>query len=102
MTLILTETYQVTRLILYCFYKKQHYEVVRCIHFQFVKEYGLMMDHHLKNSKVLIVFFHRAMNKSRTYRIFTELQMDHEKHDLIRLNGIHLPGVCKSEPRCYR
>lgn len=64
-------------------YKKRHDEVVRCLHFQFTKRYGLNKNHRLKNYCVQNVLSNERVKIKSDVPILTELRIDHNKPDLM-------------------
>jgi hypothetical protein len=64
-------------------YKKRHAEVVRCLHFQFTKKYGLNRSKKLKNYKVQTVISNENVKIKSDVPILTELRIDHNKPDLL-------------------
>jgi len=64
-------------------YRKRHDEVVRFLHFQFTKKYGLNKSKKLKNYKVQNVLSNERVKIKSDVPILTELRMDHYKPDLM-------------------
>jgi hypothetical protein len=64
-------------------YKKRHDEVVRCLHFQYAKMYGLNKNKKLKNYKVQNVISNERVKIKSDVPILTELRVDHNKPDLM-------------------
>ena len=64
-------------------YKKRHDEVVRCLHFQYAKMYGLNKSKKLKNYKVQNVISNERVKIKSDVPILTELRIDNNKPDLM-------------------
>ena len=65
------------------YYKKRHDEVVRCLHFQFTKKYGLNKNKKLKNYKVQEVLSNERVRIKSDVPIQTELRIEFNKPDLM-------------------
>ena len=64
-------------------YKKRHDEVVRCLHFQYTKKYGLNKNKRLKNYKVEQVVSNERVKIKSDIPVVTELRIEHNKPDLM-------------------
>src|SRR5699024_772951 len=64
-------------------YKKRRDEVVRCLHFQFTKMYGLNKSKRLKNYKVQNVICNERVKIKSDVPVTTELRIEHNKPDLM-------------------
>src|SRR5699024_11240162 len=57
-------------------YKKRHDEVVRCLHFQYTKKYGLNKNKRLKNYKVEQVVSNERVKIKSDIPVVTELRIE--------------------------
>ena len=64
-------------------YKRRHDEVVRCLHFQYTKKYGLNKKKRLKNYQVEKVVSNKRVKIKSDIPILTELQIECNKPDLM-------------------
>ena len=65
------------------FYKTRHDEVVRCLHFQFTKKYGLNKNKKLKNYEVKEVLSNERVTIKSDIPVLTELRLKFNKPDLL-------------------
>ena len=65
------------------YYEERHDKVVRCLHFQFTKKYGLNKNKKLKNYKVDKVLSNERVKIKSNQTILTELNLDFNQPDLL-------------------